>query len=92
MEHLVRLPGFTADSSLGGGAHYATLPRRGLVMGQGNHASAVIPQLFVWGTGDCIPGCVCVKEEGCPCCGYGDNPLFPGFLRPRRPFTLPSLG
>jgi len=25
--------------------------------------------------GGCIPNCVCVRQEGCPCCGYGDWPI-----------------
>jgi len=35
------------------------------------HGPSVTPQL-IWWTGECIPNCVCVKQEGCPCCGYGD--------------------
>jgi hypothetical protein len=31
---------------------------------------------FIWWPWNCIPGCVCVKQEGCPCCGPGEWPVF----------------
>jgi hypothetical protein len=38
----------------------ATQSRRGLV-----------DRMDYW-KGNCIPGCVCVTGENCPCCGYGE--------------------
>jgi hypothetical protein len=69
-EHKVRLPGFTADSSLGSGRDFITRRVPSMMLRDGP-PGMVIPQLRAWWPGhDCIPGCVCVTAEGCPCCGY----------------------
>jgi hypothetical protein len=61
-------PGFTAESALGPRGSYAT------IYASRSSTADVVPQLRLWKPGDCLPGCVCVQAEGCPCCGY-DLPL-----------------
>jgi len=48
---------------------------------QAAHSMSVIPELRIWRPGDCIPNCVCVRAEGCPCCGY-QEPTLPGSTWP----------
>jgi hypothetical protein len=84
LEHRGKLPGFTAESSLGGGEFYYAARLNRLRSPKAGPSTAVVPQVRVWWPGDCIPGCVCVQDEGCPCCGYGGNPPFPRFPWPLR--------
>jgi hypothetical protein len=65
----LRAPGFTAEAALGRARGSYCSP----LHAQENGASYVIPQSFLprwpWPTGnDCRFDCVCVTEEGCPCC------------------------
>jgi hypothetical protein len=63
---LSRVPGFTAETALGRGSRtYRTTAR-----GYGHAQSTVIPQFsrLGWPGDGCIPNCICVTEEGCPCC------------------------
>jgi hypothetical protein len=70
MKQKMSFPGFTAESALGASGSYAT------IYASTPSAADVIPQLQLWRPGDCIPNCVCVQAEGCPCCGY-NQPWFP---------------
>jgi len=64
--HRISIPGFEAEAALTDNGSYATRRTRG------DSSASVVPQVLIWGPGDCIPNCVCVKAEGCPCCGYQD--------------------
>jgi hypothetical protein len=69
-----RLPGFVVvQADQPRRASYASLP-----LGPTVGLAGVSPQ-FTWWPGACIPNCVCVQDEGCPCCGYGSNRKFPEF-------------
>lgn len=80
-EPKVRLPGFTAEFSLNGRRHYVALERPSGFGVEGKVSTTVVPQLRIWQPGDCIPGCVCVRPEGCPCCGYEMPWPFGGLFR-----------
>ena len=57
-----RMPGFTAEA-----AHYPSATSYGSRAAR-PEASGVLPSLVAPGPGRCIPGCICVTPEGCPCC------------------------
>jgi hypothetical protein len=60
-------PGFTADVSL-----YKTGGRYRMAAGVVSdlYAEQIRPQSYVWSGGRwCIPDCVCVGPDVCPCCG-----------------------
>lgn len=60
------LPGFTAGSAV-----YAARRsyRIGARSSSSSDSSGVVPSIGRAGRGrDCIPGCICVTPEGCPCC------------------------
>ena len=63
-----RAPGFTAERSLGRTAGYVSRDRPGAGDAQ------VVPQSLLGRTtrrsrpDGCIPNCICVTLEGCPCC------------------------
>jgi hypothetical protein len=58
------LPGFTAGSSL--------QQRVGVYASRGRPSAgrAAVRAQLLWGRGPggCIPGCICVTFENCPCC------------------------
>jgi hypothetical protein len=59
----MNMPGFTAEASLDTSReHYHLTTRWNVTDGQ-----AVAPQL-TRSLGRCIPNCICVTDEGCPCC------------------------
>ena len=70
-------PGFSAEFSLGPASQPYASRSPGL---DGRSAAAIIPQAHrgfggqlgsrfgTFGTEGCIPGCLCVTREGCPCC------------------------
>ena len=70
----MKMPGFTADASLSDSKNVGYQYANDLVTNLGQHLA---PQLRLSemyyrrrgpdGEG-CFPGCVCIREEGCPCC------------------------
>lgn len=82
MEQKISIPGFTAESALGANGHYAT------ISSSASSAAGVAPQLQIWKPGDCIPGCVCVQAEGCPCCGYDKPWFFPWLQKSQSQFRF----
>jgi hypothetical protein len=63
-------PGFSAEITV----HQAAGRRyRGPARGQGTAPRAVPAALRIMRPdGNCVPNCVCVTQEGCPCCNYFD--------------------
>jgi hypothetical protein len=87
-----RIPGFTADAAVETTAHVylADAARR-----DGPAVRRVTPQAMRFGTlagpgsgrGTCRPDCLCVTQEGCPCCppASGSGPrVLPGLPITRR--------
>ncbi len=65
----MKAPGFTAEASLyETSEHYGHRSQTGAALGR-----AVLLQLGKGPFGRCIPGCVCVTSEGCPCCTSIDD-------------------
>jgi len=65
-----RLPGFTADASIGAASgRYQQRDAEPAVTTTGYFAQAwrVTPP-GMRGKQPCIPNCVCITREGCPCC------------------------
>ena len=68
----MKMPGFTAEAALGKSVGcYMLVP----TLATGAFSRTLIPQLSLGKLGwlginekGCIPGCVCIREEGCPCC------------------------
>ena len=69
----LRLPGFDAEAALVSHGRFAARPMAATA--RGRSPAAVVPELGIWKPGDCIPNCLCVQAEGCPCCGYQE--MFP---------------
>jgi hypothetical protein len=62
-----RTPGFTAEAAVAGGAgSYLGPPRR--AAGSLGIVPAALPLRPPRGTQPCDPTCLCVTDEGCPCC------------------------
>ncbi|MFJ3791408.1 hypothetical protein [Kitasatospora sp. NPDC090091] len=67
MTRQAQLPGFTGEASL-----EPALGSYGVGGSTSGRAApmAVVPQaLYPWGPKGCIPNCVCITGEDCPCCG-----------------------
>ena len=82
----VKMPGFLGDQV----THEAVGTYASLRTGSSATQSTggrVSPQ-FIWWPGQCIPNCVCVKDEGCPCCGYGGNPRWPWERPTKKPWNF----
>ena len=82
-------PLFTAEASLyKTSSQYNTTSTYFFATAEGN----VMPQqTLLWSLpGGCIPGCLCIVAEGCPCCPWWMNPPwdwptpFPGGVDPSR--------
>lgn len=71
-----RMPGFTAEAAdyASGNSYRSTFGRTGTTA-----VSGVTPSLVAPDGGRCIPGCICVTPEGCPCC----DSIFKGVRLPR---------
>ncbi|MFJ9606194.1 hypothetical protein ACIRS1_07515 [Kitasatospora sp. NPDC101176] len=80
----MNMPGFAAESSLGppGGYYRTGAHRQGPPSGRRGvaPARALGSGLNASGLG-CIPNCVCITAEGCPCCDSGGFPVDEGALR-----------
>ena len=58
------MPGFTAEAAV-----YASGRSYRAVAGtSASHAASGVFLSFAERSRDCIPGCVCATQEGCPCC------------------------
>jgi hypothetical protein len=59
----MKIPGFTAEASYSkpSESYHGTSGRT-----RNAQSARVIPQRL--SQGNCIPGCICVTPEGCPCC------------------------
>ena len=75
------IPGFTGEASL----RPASQPYASRCYGPEDlTGKAIVPQAIL-GTGrsmPCIPNCVCVAQEGCPCC----SSILPKFISAGRRF------
>jgi hypothetical protein len=71
--NIVNMPGFTADASLDKTLEYFRPHSSGLF---GFGRASVEAQRWI-ATGRCIPNCICIGPDECPCCISGD-PGWPG--------------
>ena len=90
----MRIPGFTAEAAT---ETTADVYLAESAQHDGDAVRRVTPQAIRFGTlagggagsgrGSCRPDCLCVTEEGCPCCppASGSGPrVLPGMLSARR--------
>jgi hypothetical protein len=80
---MTRIPGFTATDAVD---RRATRRYAATAATPVQRPSSVTPQMLppLGGGRPCNPTCLCVTEEGCPCCARG--PLGPRTLPPLPPF------
>jgi len=72
----MKMPGFTAEGSLGRPAMTYTMGTTDISAIGDN----ILPQLrWQWPEGSCIPGCICVSPIDCPCCVSFPFPKRRGF-------------
>ena len=53
-----------------------------LAAGFAARRAPVTAALWPW-RWSCIPNCICVRQEGCPCCGPGEWPILTAPWLPR---------
>jgi hypothetical protein len=75
------IPGFTAELALDHRARRRYAPTRAAFA----HPASITPQMLPLGSRPpCIENCICISEDGCPCCPYpGPWPPFPPRTLPR---------
>jgi hypothetical protein len=61
----MNIPGFTAEASLYKTSTQYNMAATTFLTAEPN----IRPQIWRWPYGGCIPNCICVGPDACPCCG-----------------------